>query len=288
VLLAAFLLVLGLVATAVAKPAGPTHLSLPDGWQPEGIAAGPGKALYVGSIPTGAVLRLNPRTGAHRTVVPPRENHASIGIEVDGRRIIAAGGPTGSIFAYDRKSGEELKAFDVDGTFVNDVTRLKRAYYVTDSRQAQLYRVARDLSGVAAVSTPDIELQEGINLNGIEATRNGRHLIAVQSNTGMLWRIAPKTGAATAIDLGGDTLVNGDGLLLRKRTLYVVQNRDNRIAVVKLAKGYASGEVTRTISSPDFDVPTTLARQGKHLYAVNARFGTEDPQPAPYWVTRVR
>ena len=30
-------------------------------------------------------------------------------------------------------------------------------------------------------------------------------------------------------------MTNGDGLLLRGRTLYVVQNRDNKVAVVKLA-----------------------------------------------------
>ena len=38
-------------------------LPLPDGWQPEGIANGPGNAVYVGSIPTGA--RPAPRR-AHR------------------------------------------------------------------------------------------------------------------------------------------------------------------------------------------------------------------------------
>ncbi len=279
-------LALALTATAGAKPAGP-RIALPDGWQPEGIAAGPGRSLYVGSIPTGAILRLNAKSGATKTVVPGREGHAATGVEVDRGHLLAAGGGTGSIFAYDRRTGAELKAFDVDGGFVNDIARSGKAFYVTDSRLPVMYRVARNLSGVETVPLPDIEIEDGNNLNGIEATRTG-YLVAVQSNTGTLWRIDPGLGAAKAIDLGGATLVNGDGLLLRGRTLLVVQNRDNKIAVVKLSKDFASGKVKRTITSADFDVPTTLARQRGHLYAVNARFGTTDPQPAPYWVTRVR
>lgn len=280
------LLLLGLAVPVAAKTID-RHIPLPDGWQPEGIAAGPGHSLYVGSIPTGAILKLDPRTGRTRTVVPGREGHAAIGIEAAGRTLLAAGGMTGSIFAYDRRTGEELKAFDVDGGFVNDIARARGAFYLTDSRKAVLYRVARDLSGVETIATPDIPLAEGNNLNGIERVRGA--LVAVQSNTGALWRIDPATGAATQIDLGGAALVNGDGLLrVGRRTLLVVQNRDNKIAAVRLSRDLASGSVRREITNPDFDVPTTLARQGRHLYAVNARFGTTDPQPAPYWVTRVR
>jgi hypothetical protein len=45
--------------------------------------------------------------------------------------------------------------------------------------------------------------------------------------------------------------------------------------------------VAATITDDDFDVPTTIAFQAGHLYAVNARFGTTDPQPARYDVVRV-
>jgi len=34
--------------------------------------------------------------------------------------------------------------------------------------------------------------------------------------------VDPDTGEASAIDLGGDAVPNGDGLLLRGHTLYVV------------------------------------------------------------------
>ena len=89
------------------------------------------------------------------------------------------------------------------------------------------------------------------------------------------------------MQLGGATVANGDGLLLRGRTLYVVRNRGNRIAVVRLSADLASGRVARTITSSQFSVPTTLARIGNRLYAVNARFGTTATARTRYWITRV-
>ena len=128
-----------------------------------------------------------------------------------------------------------------------------------------LYRVPLDLGSPRTLTVRGIPLQAGNNLNGIVATPDGRTLIAVQTNTGKLWRINPQTGAATAVDLGGATVDNGDGLLLSGRTLYVVRNRDNLIAVVRLSSDLSSGRITRTITSRNFDVPTTVARIGDRL-----------------------
>jgi sugar lactone lactonase YvrE len=113
-------------------------------------------------------------------------------------------------------------------------------------------------------------------------------LLAVQTATGKLFTINPSSGATKAVDLGGVALTNGDGVLLHGKTLYVVQNTDNKIAVVKLASDLASGTVTRTITDSDFDVPTTIDRFGRWLYAVNARFGTATGADAKYDVVQVR
>ena len=43
-------------------------------------------------------------------------------------------------------------------------------------------------------------------------------LLAVQTNTGKLFRINPRTGATREVDLGGASLANGDGLLLAGRS----------------------------------------------------------------------
>ena len=82
--------------------------------------------------------------------------------------------------------------------------------------------------------------------------------------------------------------MNGDGLLLDGRTLYVVQNQLNRIAVVRLDRDLDEGEVTGHLTDSDFDVPTTIAEKGGFLWAVNARFSTPPTPDTTYDVVRVR
>ncbi|HMJ35146.1 MAG TPA: hypothetical protein VK501_14640 [Baekduia sp.] len=273
----------------------PDRLDLPAGWQPEGIASDPRSSdLFVGSIPTGAVLRLDARTGETTTVVAAHAGRAAIGLKVDERRrLFVAGGPTGKAFIYDARTGDDLAERQLsvpgDATFVNDVALTRSTAYFTDSRRSAIYAVDTKLEDPArTIALPGIPNEQGNNLNGIVATSDERSLLAIQTNAGRLWKIDPATGDAAQVDLGATKLTNGDGLLLDGRTLYVVRNFDNEIAVVRLAADYASGAVLTTIKSTGFDVPTTITELDGELYAVNARFGTTDPQPAPYWVTLIR
>lgn len=66
------------------------------------------------------------------------------------------------------------------------------------------------------------------------------------------------------------------------KTLYVVQNFFNQIAVVHLTPDLSSGSVGTPIVSSEFRIPTTAAEFGNALYAVNARFDVAPPGlPAP-------
>ena len=283
---------------AFAKSSFPETIALPNGWQPEGIAVGRGTTFYVGSIPTGAVYRGDLRTGKGAQLVAGATGRAAIGVKYDRGRLFVAGGPTGKGFVYDARTGALIREYpfvtDGSGTFVNDVVVTKRAAFFTDSQRAALYRVALSKNGAPAASstaltlTGDFQLASGFNLNGIDATSDGKTLVVVQTGVGKLFTVAVATGATKLIDLGGATVTNGDGLLLRGRTLYVVQNQDNKIAVVSLGKGLGSGSVTQTITDSDFDVPTTIARFGKWLYAVNARFTTTPSSTTTYSVVQVR
>jgi hypothetical protein len=66
-----------------------------------------------------------------------------------------------------------------------------------------------------------------------------------------------------------------------------VQNRLNRIAVVRLSRHVSAGPITGHLTDPDLDVPTTIAEFGKALYAVNARFGVPNPNTQPFSVVRL-
>jgi sugar lactone lactonase YvrE len=298
------LLLMALVALVPATAGATTHpdlIRLPDGWQPEGIAAGRGSSLYAGSIPTGAVWKADARTGEGAVLVEGREGRAAIGIKVDKRnRLFVAGGPTGMAFVYDARTGEDLASYQLTpegtvATFVNDVAVTHRAAYFTDSLNQQLYVVpfgrkgrlpGQDRVRVLPL-TGDLAYTDGFNLNGIAADRDGRALLAVQSNLGLLFRINPRTGVTRQVDLRGASLTDGDGLLLVGRVLFVVRNQLNEVAVVKLNRSLDRGRLVTTITDPDFDVPTTIALQDGRLYAVNARFGIPDPASARYDIVRV-
>lgn len=272
----------------------PERIDLLNGFRPEGIAIGPGHTFYVGSIPTGAVVRGDLRTGSSSPLVPAQQGRAAIGVDVDNRgRLFVAGGPTGHGYVYDANTGANIAdfAFTAPPAFVNDVVVTRTAAWFTDSVNPFLYRVpiAPDGELGAATAVPltgDIVYQPGFNVNGIEATPNGETLVIVQSNTGGLFTV-DVDGVAEQIDLGG-VAVPGDGLVLDGKTLYAaVRAPADGIVVVDLAPDLSSGSVVRTITSQGFSGPTTIDEFGSRLYAVNGRFAVPPTPTTPYWLTQV-
>ncbi|GAA3304589.1 hypothetical protein GCM10020295_56110 [Streptomyces cinereospinus] len=179
----------------------------------------------------------------------------------------------------DARGGALLRTYQLtapSGQFVNDVVLTGDRAWFTDSRAAVLHGVPRGGDGAvrALPLTGDWIQTPGVNnANGIVATPDGRGLIVVRSTPGELYRVSPRTGTAARITLrGADSVLNGDGLVRIGHTLYVVQNRLNLISVWTLARDLRTATLTRTITDPRFDVPSTAARYGHRLYLVNARF----------------
>jgi sugar lactone lactonase YvrE len=285
ILTVATLLCVAVAVSPAAAGSFPETIALPDGWQGEGIATGRGNDFFAGSRTTGAVWKGDLRSGSGEVLVEPREGGQALGLKVDDRnRLFVAGGGTGTASVYDAHDGDLLRSYALTGapTFVNDVIVTHRAAYFTDSQRKQLYVLDLGRRGALPAGartlplTGDLEYDDDettFELNGIAATRDGSRLIAVQSRTATLFLIDPRSGDTEAIDLGGATVENGDGLLLHGRTLYVVQNRSNQIAVIRLDRDLDDGRIVATLTDPDFAVPTTIAKNGGSLWAVNARFG---------------
>ncbi len=285
-ILAALAALIVSVAPATAKPAFPEIIPLPNGFRPEGIAIGKGTTFYVGSIPTGAVRVGDVRTGKSDPLVPSQDGRAAIGIELDRHgRLWVAGGPTGKAFVYDADTGQTLAVYQLTAgnAFINDVVLTDDAAWFTDSPNPVLHRLPLGPGGSLPTEVETVPLTgdyahaSGFNLNLIDATPDGTTLVVVQSNAGALYAVDPSTGKASRIDLGGETVTQGDGILLDGKTLYVVRNRQNRIAVIELSPDLSSGVIAGYITHPAFDVPTTIAEHGNALYAVNARCGAPDP-----------
>jgi sugar lactone lactonase YvrE len=277
----------------------PEVIRLPNGFQPEGIASGEGTTFYVGSIPTGAIYRGDLSSGEGSILVPAQEGRSAIGLKYDpfSGLLFVAGGATGNAYVYDAETAATIAVIPLSAEprFINDVVITQDAAYFTNSFQPVIYRVPLVDGLLPAVPIVE-EITLGgdylftagaFNANGIAATPNGKTLIIVNSTEGALYSVDPATALATRINLGGAGVPNGDGILLQGKTLYVVQNRLNQIAVIGLNSDFTAGTIETLITSPLFRVPTTIARFGSSLYVVNARFGTPPTPDTEYEVVRV-
>ena len=280
----------GAAAPATAHPSHdlPATIALPDGFPPEGIAIG-GHVAYFGSRLDGSIYRADLRTGTG-AVLSKGPGTPSLGLKIDRRgRLFVAGGTGGDARVLDARTGRVLASYPLaTPAFVNDVVLTPTAAWFTDSTNPVLYKVAFGPHGALPATatriplTGDLVYTTGTNANGIVTTPDRRGLLLVQSNTGKLFRVDPRTGVTTAVDLGGETLINGDGLLRMGNVLYAVQNRLNTVAVFRLdARGTAARLITR-VTDPRFDVPTTVAAFRDRLYLPNARFTTPPTPTTPY------
>ncbi|MFJ9828004.1 SMP-30/gluconolactonase/LRE family protein [Streptomyces sp. NPDC101160] len=291
-------------ATAHAAGAGgrwPGSFRLPDGFAPEGIAIGHSPYAYFGSLANGAVYRASLATGEGRIIHEGLgDGHMTVGLKIDTaeRRLFLSGGYSREIRVVDVRTGALLRHFTglgADTTMVNDVVLTPGAAWFTDSYQPQLYRLALDRAGepVGAPETVPLggDWTQGpdFTANGIARTSDGRALLVVNTvaDGGTLMRVDPATGTATAVDLGGLKIPNGDGLLLLGRTLYVVQQVNNQVDVVRLNAAGTRGTAVARITDPRFRIPTTAAAWGDRIYLPNARFDTEPTPTTDYDVVAI-
>jgi sugar lactone lactonase YvrE len=280
-------------------PSLPARIDLPDGFQPEGITSGPRSRLYVGSLADGAILKVNPKNGAVRTLVAGVAGKQALGLEVDWRgRLWVAGGGGQEVRVYSTKTGRLLKTYSFPTAgFLNDLVVTRKAVYVTDSVNQQMGviplgwhgRLKDPSKAKVRALTGDIVYEMGFNANGI--AKKAGWLVIVQSNTGKLFRVDPRTGVTKEINLHGLNVANGDGLVIRGRYLWVVRNFDNKVDVYKLGPRLLSARFKGTITKTGpngLDIPSTAAFSLGKLWAVNARFTTAPTPTTEYWITRLR
>jgi streptogramin lyase len=201
------------VSAAPGLAAAPDAVSLPDGFFPEGVAAGADGDLYVGSLSRGAILRVPKGASAAEPFIAPGTNGlvSVIGLLADPERDAlwacssdpGVGDLTGSaapsLTAFRLSDGAPLKSFPMGkGAFCNDMALAPDgAVYVTDSFNPVIRRASLDtgrmevwLENPRFVGAPPAPkgLGDPFNLNGVVFGPDGA-LYAVKTNTGELFRI---------------------------------------------------------------------------------------------------
>jgi len=267
----------------------PETIDLPPGFVGEGVAVGAHNTWYAGSVADGRIASGDLREGTSDVFIANPLVAAATGLKADLRHNLlwVSGAATGHAAVYDLTTGAPIADLTLTATlpaFINDVIVTRNAAYFTNSFTPEIYKVPVSSSGEVGMPEtitlhgPAADFVDGFNLNGIEATSNGRTLISVNSSTGQLFTIDPMTGDSAMIDLGGASVATGDGILLKGSTLYVMENGNapgaiNQIVVIKLKHHDSEGRVIDEITNPLFETATTLARRGDILVAVNSQFG---------------
>jgi sugar lactone lactonase YvrE len=290
------LLLLTLVA-ALAAPAAAARpaevIVLPGASSAEGIAAGRGATFYAGDLFAGDIFRGNLQRGTAELFIDAPAGRMAVGMAADVAHdlLFVAGGFTGQAYIYDTRSGATVASYQLGtptSSLINDVTLTKDGAWFTDSFQARLYFVPVSRAGVPsatfrtlALSGPAAAISPvsgAVNLNGIQATANGKTLIVAHSANAQLDTVDPTTGASATI--AGISVPNVDGILLEAGRLWAVQNFSNQVSRIRLRPDLSSGVVEEVITSDLFQIPTTAARFGSRLAVVNAKFDTGLPPTA--------
>jgi sugar lactone lactonase YvrE len=270
----------------------------PDLTFPEGIAYDAKQnVVYTGSAATGNLVRVALGTKQAAAVSPAGSLMATepfpalLGMKLDpAGRLWIAGGRTGQMIVVDSRSGKPLKKFEVPSpgaSLINDVVIVGSSAYFTDSLTPTLWRVSTtgdqigDLEPWLQFTGSPLEYTKpGANLNGIAATADGRHLVVVQMNKGLLFRIGVADKQIAPIDIAGESVATGDGLVLDGRTLYVVRQGEQEVVTIELSPDLAKGRVLSRFKDPALAWPATAAKVGDRLLVVNTQFNkrtTKDP-----------
>jgi sugar lactone lactonase YvrE len=289
---------LALPATANAAPAARQRparvIVLPGAHSAEGIASGRGATFYAGELFTGDIFRGNLRRGTARLFIDAPAGRQATGMKVDRAHhlLFVAGGFTGQGYVYDTRTGATVATYQFAApaaatppfsTVINDVALTRSGAWFTDSAQAKLYFVPVSHRGVPGrfrtltLHGPAADTSGTFNLNGIQATANGKILIVAHSATGQLYTVNPRTGASATI--AGVSVPSVDGIVLKGKRLWAVQN-SNQVTRIRLRSHYASGVVEKVITSKRFQTPSTAALYRHHLAVINAKFDTGFPPTA--------
>ncbi len=276
----------------------PDLLPIPLGYEAEGIELGRNQDFFVGTLSfsgnltnAGAIYKGNLITGEGQVLVPPTGKRL-VGLSYDARTdyLYAATGFSGGwagpwseqgVKVFTGTSGRLLgEIIFGDDILINDVLVTDTAVYCTDSANAVLYKIPLENDG--RVFSPDaekiemtgFEMAEGLNANGLVGDFDGKELLVINLGTGVLYLVDTESGAASPVNIQGEEQLfqNGDGLYMDGRTLYIMQNFAQKIAVVEMSDDLTQGTFVKNIVSDDFAIPTTIIGFGNCIYAINTHY----------------
>jgi Cu-Zn family superoxide dismutase len=270
---------------------------------PESIGTDPRTAVFfTGSAVDGTVFRGTLDAAQAEVFLPAGSNGRTnvTGVKVDEKsRVWIIDAFNGRVLVYDEHA-RLLHTFVLDGPgkpTVNDLVFSHGSAFVTDSARPFLYRLSVAAADTPATTTvkpwlavdPPVvyatgEGPLGVNLNGIVASPDGKTLVTVQTNTGILFRVDVEQRTITPVVTGGADLLFGDGLLRIGDDVYVARNAVNEIVTLKFDAHYRSARLKSTMTNVAFTYPTSLAELRGRLLVTNSQLNARSNPKLPFTV----
>ena len=289
--LLALLVALVAALTAPAAASRPAEvIVLPGASSAEGIAAAGDGIFYAGDFLRGDIFRGDVRRGTAEVFIDAPEGRMAVGMAADlPHHLLFVAGGFGQAHVYDTRTGATVASYqfaDPATSIINDVAVTRRGAWFTDSLQAQLYFVPISRAGVPGpfrtlgLSGPAADTGGEFNLNGIQATPDGKTLIVAHSANGELYTVDPATGASASHRRGQRAPGRRPGA--GGRRLWAVQT-SNQVSRIRLrprpwVRGGGGGHHQRPVPVPDHRGPLRRSpgggqRQVRHACRRTVRGG---------------
>ena len=140
--------------------------------------------------------------------------------------------------------------------------------------------VDRARGSTSAPRSPTPRRPTDFDLGGIVTTRDDDALLTSQGTTGQLWRIDLATQEIVEVDLGGDAILNADGIVLQGQQALGGAELHPPGQHVPLDSDAESARLRRIQQTPADQTLTTAKLTRGRLLAVDSQFGFP-PATAP-------
>lgn len=257
---------------------------------PEGIAYSAQLNRFVITSITQGKIGTVTLDGKYEDLLSAPELISGIGVKVAEGKILVCNGDQGvsvkstpatafqtaELLVFDLNTRQLERRVDLDALlpgsrhFANDLAIDPQGnIYVTDSFSPVIYKVTR--SGQASILVNDARFSStSFGLNGIIYHPNG-YLIAVKTSDGKLFKIDLQNNNAIS-EVGGLTLMGGDGITLFNNDLYIVTGSGSQVSQVRSTDNWQTAQLVKNDTQGYFQATTNVAVNGR-IYSLNARIG---------------
>lgn len=279
------------------KPSARIEFTAPDAY-PEGIAYDSVRNVYyVSSARLGTIGKVTPE-GGYTVLHADSSLKSTYGMKIhpDGKRLFVCVGDANyskftapdtrqkmiRLISIDLTSGKRLSDLDLSSLipgkhFGNDLTFDEQGnIFMTDSFAHAIYKISSD--GKLSVFSKSGKFRtEGIGLNGIVYHPAG-FLLVSNSNTGRIYKVDmtnPDNAEKVEVD---QYFMGADGLLLNTndKLTVVVNGGNDKIFQLQSDDNWKSAKLSGTTLVADrFTYPSTVTRNGKNLWVMNAKFNEQ-------------